>query len=82
MYNLRIKNLFSLCTCARISLLHECNSSPYFSVKEDGKDLVFLGFDRFGDAKEIRERVKYFLESFCFHCADCGYSIQYKIEKV
>lgn len=82
MYNLRVKNLLSLCTCARNSLLEECNQSPYFSLKADGKDLVLLGFERFGDAKEIRERIKYFLESFCFLCADdCGYRIQYKIEK-
>ena len=83
MYNLRIKNVLSLCTCARISLYEECIESPYFSVKADGKDLVLLGFSRFRDVKEIRERIKYFLESFCFLCADdCGYRIQYKIERV
>lgn len=82
MYNLRIKNLLSLCSCARTSLFEECSQSPYFSVKVDGKDLVLLGFSRFGEAKEIRERIKYFLGNFCFLCADdCGYRIQYKIEK-
>ena len=83
MYNLRIKDFLSLCTCARSSLLGECSESPYFSVKADGKDLVLLGFSHFGEAKEIRERIKYFLESFCFLCADdCGYRIKYKIERV
>ena len=82
MYNLRIKDFLSLCTRARISLLEECTQSPYFSVKVDGKDLVLLGFSRFRDAKEIRERIKYFLNDFCFLCADdCGYRIQYKIER-
>ena len=83
MYNLRVKNILSLCTCARNSLLEECIQSPFFSVKADGKDLVLLGFSNFRDAKEIRERIKYFLESFCFLCADdCLYRIQYKIEGV
>lgn len=81
MFNLRVKNFLSLCTCASTSLYEECVGSPFFSVKLDCKDLVLLGFERFGDAKEIRERIKYFLESFCFHCATCESDIKFKIEK-
>lgn len=81
MYNLRITNLRSFCTCARFSLLDACKESPFFSVKEEGKNLVLLGFDRVADAEEMRDLIKNFLKNFCFFCVGCERDVKFKIQK-
>ena len=82
MYNLRIKNFLSLCPCAINHFFDNCTGPIYFHLKTEDKDLVISSFNSLKDVEIFKESLKLFFNDFCFLCADdCGYRIQYKIER-
>lgn len=85
MYNLRIRNFFSLCTCARTSIFSYCHEvfASYLWTDVDENDLLIKGFSLLNYADVCRTLLKSYVKDFCFHCADdCGYNIQIEIERV
>ena len=81
MYNLRIKNISSLCTCARVSLFEKCIDSPFFFDEDKPEDMVLFGFLCLQDVKKEKRKIESFLSDFCFLCADCFSTFQIIIEK-
>lgn len=82
MFNLRLKNFLCLCPCAIYRFFDNCTELIYFHLKTEYNDLVISSFNSLKEVEIFKESLKLFFSDFCFFCADdCGYSIQYIIEK-